>query len=362
MTYELCRNLDDGTHIIHQDRFFLLEDSLKDSDTKRFIPAHKNFRVIAIAAPVPPYTGYPIDPPFRSRFQARFMDPVGALLSLNSPTPASLSPQSASLYDKIQNIILATQYASESRHAVDASAKSTLQPFPQTALVKLRALLAAFPAPAVLTPAQLGRLVLALHPALVHAPFVMWGMLSRQAEEAGLGPLASPASDEDGDHLGLLGYRLVGVQRDGERIIRLSFEGSKVAGSSTVSVVVPGGPRPLLEFPFKHPEILDFMVTDRFMGVLTCMLQGHALGWDISYVPPVLPSTASCSTSTLVRTFGALLGYEIETVHMYKELGGRELIMRRKVEDGGATSWEPRRVSSSGYPQIRSADIHIVVH
>ena len=26
---------------------------------------------------------------------------------------------------------------------------------------------------------------------------------------------------------------------------------------------------------------------------------------------------------------------------MYKELGGRELVMRRKIEDGGATSWEP---------------------
>ena len=26
---------------------------------------------------------------------------------------------------------------------------------------------------------------------------------------------------------------------------------------------------------------------------------------------------------------------------MYKELGGRELLMRRKIEDGGATTWEP---------------------
>ena len=26
---------------------------------------------------------------------------------------------------------------------------------------------------------------------------------------------------------------------------------------------------------------------------------------------------------------------------MYKELGGRELLMRRRIEDGGATSWEP---------------------
>ncbi|EKM57120.1 uncharacterized protein PHACADRAFT_92032 [Phanerochaete carnosa HHB-10118-sp] len=338
-------DLDDGTHIIHHDRYFLLEYALKSLETKRFIPAHKNFRVIAIAAPIPPYTGYPIDPPFRSRFQARFVDPVGALLSLNTPRNVSLDSQSATLFEKIQSIVLATQYASESKHAVDASSKSSIQPFPQTALVKLRTLLSVFRAPATLSPVQLGKLILVLHPALLHAPFVMWGILSLQAEEAGLGSLESPVGDSN--TLGLLGYRLAGTQRDGEHTVKLSFEGA--AGSPSVSVIVPGGPKPLLEYPWKRPELMDFMVTDRFIGLITCMLQAHALGWDISYVPPVLPSTASCSTSTLVKTFGALLGYEVDTIHMYKELGGRELIMRRKVEDGGATSWEPSPLTEGAW-------------
>lgn len=320
---------------------------MKNGDKKRFIPAHRNFRVIAIAAPVPPYAGYPIDPPFRSRFQARFVDPVGALLSLSSPNTAPLSTQSAALYDKIQSIILAVQYASESRHAVDASSKTTLQPFPQTSLVKLRALLSIFPAPTSLSPVQLGKLMLTLHPALIHAPFVMWAILSRQAEEAGLGPLGSPVAEGDGDDLGLLGYQLISVQREGERVVRVSFEES--SESTSVSVVAPGGPKPLLPYPWKHEVLLDFTVTKRFTGLLTCMLQAHVLGWDLSYIPPALHSTASCSTSTLVGTFGALLGYEIDTVHMYKELGGRELVMRRKVEDGGATCWEPRYEDTLSY-------------
>ena len=127
------------------------------------------------------------------------------------------------------------------------------------------------------------------------------------------------------------------MAREGERTIRLTF-----GGTAAISVVVPGGPRPLLPYPWKNNALLDFEATDRFMGLLTCMLQAHALGWDLSYIPPALPSTASCSTSTLVRVLGGLLGYEVDTVHMYKELGGRELVMRRKVEDGGATSWEAR--------------------
>ena len=268
------------------------------------------------------------------------MDPVGAMLSLNNPTTKPLDPASVSLFDKIQSIILATQYASETRHSVDASSKTRLQPFPQTALTKLRSLLSLFPAPEALSPTQLGKLMLVLHPALIHAPFVMWGMLSRQAEDAGLGSLGSPALDGESDHLGLLGYQLVGVDREGDRTARITFQRSSC--SASISIIVPGGPKSLLTYPWMHPEQLGFMATDRFMGVLTSMLQAHALGWDVSYIPPALPSTASCSTSTLVYIFGALLGYEVESVHMYKELGGRELVMRRKVEDGGATSWEPR--------------------
>jgi hypothetical protein len=46
-----------------------------------------------------------------------------------------------------------------------------------------------------------------------------------------------------------------------------------------------------------------------------------------------------------MRVFGEILGYtgsNAEAVHMYKELGGRELFMRRRILDGGATAWEPR--------------------
>ncbi|KAI0752632.1 AAA domain-containing protein [Daedaleopsis nitida] len=299
-------NLDDGTHIVHPHRYELL-DSAEDSST--FIPAHKNFRVIAIAAPVPPYPGYPLDPPFRSRFQARFVDPMGALLALQGSASEGLL--ASPLYRLLRDIIASTQIASESQHMLDAVARSSLPPFPQTALGKVTALLSMFPPPDVLSPEQLARLVLSIHPALIHSPFVAWAMLSRQFEEAGLVD---------------------------DRTASITFDSPS---GKEVMVRVPAGPQDYLAFPFANPEFLGFVPSTRFMGLLTSLLQVHALGWDISYAPPALPSTASCSTTTLVRIFAAVLGYELEDVHMYKELGGRELIMRRKIEDGGATSWEP---------------------
>ncbi|OCH94642.1 hypothetical protein OBBRIDRAFT_817121 [Obba rivulosa] len=328
-------NLDDGTHIIHPHQWSTLDASSTALRGKTFIPAHKNFRVIAIAAPVPPYPGYPLDPPFRSRFQARFIDPVGALLALSSPTGRELP----SLYTKLREIILTAQYASEARHAVDAAAKSQLPAFPQTALAKLRALVEAFPPPERLAPEQLARLVLGLHPALMHAPFVAWAVLSQQLEEAGVGPLGSPALAGQGDGLGFLGYKLARITRKDNWTVQITFEG--VSGTAAVVLDAPAGPLSLLQVPFLDANKLGFLATDRVVGLLTCMLQAHALGWDISYVPPAHPATASCSTVTLVRVFSAVLGYESEDVHMYKELGGREMIMRRKIEEGGATVWEP---------------------
>ncbi|EEB86915.1 hypothetical protein MPER_15966, partial [Moniliophthora perniciosa FA553] len=42
-------------------------------------------------------------------------------------------------------------------------------------------------------------------------------------------------------------------------------------------------------------------------------------------------------------------GYEMEVVHMYKEMGGRELVMRRKILEGGATTWEPSSIVEAAW-------------
>jgi len=287
---------------------------------------------VAIAAPVPPYPGYPLDPPFRSRFQARFIDPVGSLTALEAPdTPEREWP---SLYTKLREIVLSTQFASETPGPLEAVSKSTLPQFPQTALAKLSALCSMFPPPTRVSPHQLALLVLSIHPALVYAPFVAWALLSRQTEEAGIGTLGSPHLDIPEDATGLLGYSVVAVERVDTETVKITFVGPL---GTQVAVQAPAGLKPL------HPSSLDSkFASPRFKGLLSSFLQAHALGWDISYIPPALPSTASCSTSTLVTAFASLLGYEVETVHMYKELGGREIVMRRNIDNDGSTTWEPR--------------------
>ncbi|KAE9393793.1 hypothetical protein BT96DRAFT_958988 [Gymnopus androsaceus JB14] len=286
-------NLEDGTEVVHSRRYELLDE--EDKKKKKFIPAHKNFRVIAIAAPVPPYPGYPLDPPFRSRFQARFIDPLGAMLAL----AAGGSSESSLIYTSLRSVILATQYSSESRHAIDLipSAKSALPAFPQTALLRLRGICELFPPNLkTVTASSLARVLLTIHPGLAHAQFQAWALLARQVEELEIGlELGSPFVEDDAG--GFWGYVVTSIERVSETTAR-----------------------------------------------------AHALGWDISYVPPLLPSTASTSTATLVKIFSEVLGYQLETIHLYKELGGREIVMRRRVVADSTpttatasttTTWDP---------------------
>lgn len=151
---------------------------------------------------------------------------------------------------------------------------------------------------------------------------------------------------DSSEEIGLFGYRVMGIERETESSARVSFIGPQ-GPSSPLTLSVPAGPRDFRPFPFSGP--LEFKPTKRFQGLLTCLLQAHALGWDISLTPPALPSTASSSSSTLVKVFGQILGYESEVVHLYKEVGGRELVMRRMIKEGGATTWESRSVLRDCY-------------
>lgn len=45
-------------------------------DRLNIVPVSARFRVIALGLPTPTFTGHPLDPPLRSRFQARNVPPL----------------------------------------------------------------------------------------------------------------------------------------------------------------------------------------------------------------------------------------------------------------------------------------------
>jgi hypothetical protein len=227
-----------------------------------------------------------------------------------------------------------------------------LPSFPQTSLLKLSRFLSIFPPPpsATSTPAQLSNVLLAIHPSLSYVNKASWRSLEGALEGAGLDEYSHDISDVDpttvaSEGEGIWGWRLESIARSGKRTASVVFTRDAI---EKVEVEVAAGPKPFATFPLKSTP--GFLLTPRFEHLLCSLFQLHALGeWDISVLPPSSSlQSSSSSTTVLISTFAKLLGYELETVHLVKDLGGgRELWMRRIVETGfgdvenkGKTSWE----------------------
>ncbi|KAG7160949.1 von Willebrand factor A domain-containing protein 8-like 1, partial [Homarus americanus] len=65
--------LEDGRLLISSSRYdkLIQEHSQEELDRMNLVRVDEDFRVIALGLPSPPYQGHPLDPPLRSRFQAR---------------------------------------------------------------------------------------------------------------------------------------------------------------------------------------------------------------------------------------------------------------------------------------------------
>ena len=66
-------HLEDGRLLIPAERYdkLLEENGQEELDKWQLVRVSEDFRVVALGLPIPHYTGNPLDPPLRSRFQAR---------------------------------------------------------------------------------------------------------------------------------------------------------------------------------------------------------------------------------------------------------------------------------------------------
>jgi hypothetical protein len=78
--------LDDGRFLVAHTRYDALRTrySQEEMDRRKLVRVHPDFRVIALGLPVPRFPGYPLDPPLRSRFQARAIAPLSMTGKLTS--------------------------------------------------------------------------------------------------------------------------------------------------------------------------------------------------------------------------------------------------------------------------------------
>lgn len=137
-------HLEDGRFLVSPKRYEYLrkvnsEEELKDK--LRLVPVHPDFQVIALGLPIPKFEGNALDPPLRSRFQARNITPLAeqtqiALIKTKFPDfQMQLIAQLVAFAESLQRV----------QHSEEGILIPRLLQLPATALVDFVQFFARFP-------------------------------------------------------------------------------------------------------------------------------------------------------------------------------------------------------------------------
>jgi len=314
-------NLDCGKLLVSQKRY---QDLLASgqSDDSFLVGVHEKFRVLALATPAPPYPGRGLDPPLRSRFQIRRVDPptAGELVADMEKGNEKLAQKLAAFASAMTTD--ATTFSSD-------SSSGRVLVFPSNAIPSAAAVLGKFPGE------DTKRTLTRHYPVARKDHGRLGSVFGASSAEASQKAFES-ACDELG--LGFAGdtdekdeaYEVAAINRlpDDPNFCIAKF--SSLSALSEVEMVMPCGGN-----EFLWPSS-DFVHTKGTRELLKTMAQEHGCGRDI-----LLVSEKGEGKSRLAAEFSSMLGYEAHLFNLFKEMSGRDLLQRRVTDPAtGDTTWE----------------------
>ncbi|XP_069882793.1 von Willebrand factor A domain-containing protein 8 isoform X1 [Dipodomys merriami] len=297
--------LEDGRFLMSAERYDkLLQDHTKaELDAWKIVRVSENFRVIALGLPVPRYSGNPLDPPLRSRFQARdiyflpFKDQLKLLYSVGSNVPAERLSQLLSF---------ATTLCSQE------SSTLGLPDFPLDSLPAAVQILDSFPMMSIKQAIQ-----------WLYPYTILLGHEGKMAVEGVLKRFELQDSESS-----LLPKEIVRVERVCENHVSQACVTIRIGGKEVV-IKVPAGTRPLHE-----PCASDhFIPTLSHKQLLAEMIQSHMVK-DMCIV-----GGKGCGKTVIAKNFADALGYNIEPIMLYQDMTARDLLQQRYTLPNGDTAW-----------------------
>jgi MoxR-like ATPase len=312
--------LEDGRFMLPRDRYDAL--SPEQRVASRLVPVHPRFRVIALGIPVPPFPGNPLDPPLRSRFQARRIYPAprrGLLTAIRNeyaPTlPPSVAQKLVSFAQSIQDMGMATS----NQRGVEMAqvAFHELMYMGEGGLLSAARLLDTFP-----------QLTMGAALSRIYPEAALYTLTQLESRAAIVG-MISELSDED-DPAFVSQYRVVSVAKSGPEHVSMQF--APITGGDPVEVTVLGGIAPATLPPTEGSTLQD-----HHWELLSSMLQSHSIGRDL-----LLIGSRGSGKSFIARHFAQALGYApVETLFVYADMTSRDLLQRRTTGAAKETLWQP---------------------
>ncbi|XP_005100871.1 von Willebrand factor A domain-containing protein 8 [Aplysia californica] len=294
--------LDDGRFLMAADRYdkLLADHTQEELDALRLVRVSKDFRVIALGLPVPRYQGNPLDPPLRSRFQARDIHPTPFKEMLGELQELAPNVPSERLAHMVSFATAMLQKESSSLGLPD---------FPVDNLRHIVKILNSMPN------ASDAELLQRLYPYSV-----MLGKEGKTAVEDTLKKFEISRIESEAP------TTVAGLDR-GEISAGVSLK----HGKKTFSFEVPAGS---LDSQALSAESV-FVNTPYHDSVLSQMLQSH-MSKDFCIIGP-----KGCGKSVVVKQFADLLGYHVEPIMLYQDMTSRDLLQQRTTLANGDTVWRP---------------------
>eukprot|EP01059_Diplonema_ambulator_P006574 TRINITY_DN16228_c0_g1_i1.p1 TRINITY_DN16228_c0_g1~~TRINITY_DN16228_c0_g1_i1.p1 ORF type:complete len:1840 (+),score=308.42 TRINITY_DN16228_c0_g1_i1:488-5521(+) len=261
----------------------------KKCKEKGLVRVSENFRVIALGLPVPPFQGAPLDPPLRSRFQARFV-------AVDIPDELAAWPR-----------LGATIHA---LNLPPTDGRPRLPCVSWDACQRMLRLLR-IPLPGRPSPASVLHRVYPIH-------------------HLNTDPVAKDNAFNLIKHFGLDTIDMVPPTTI--EFSRASQEVFLAAAGTTIAM-----PSHCVD-PVHDPS---FVYTDALHSVFTGVAQDFALGHDVC-----LMGGPGVGKSHFAREIASKLGYgsNVEYMFMYGDMTARDLVQRRATDSEGTTRWSESAV------------------
>uniref|UniRef100_A0A8C0ICB5 von Willebrand factor A domain-containing protein 8 n=1 Tax=Bubo bubo TaxID=30461 RepID=A0A8C0ICB5_BUBBB len=296
--------LEDGRFLMSAERYDkLLQDHTKSElDAWKIVRVSEDFRVIALGLPVPKYSGNPLDPPLRSRFQARDVYHLPFKI-------ACIKLCNYFFLCRISQLLsFATTLCSQE------SSTLGLPDFPLDSLSAAVQILDSFPMMSV------QHVIDRLYPYNV--------FLGKEGRTAVKDVLKRFELQDSESHL--LPRRITKVESvHGDKPFKADV--TVQIGEKEVTFQVPAGTG-LLK---KHRQSDTFIRTSSHNQLLAEMMQSHMVK-DMCLI-----GGKGCGKTVIAKEFADILGYSIEPIMLYQDMTARDLLQQRYTLPNGDTAWRP---------------------
>ncbi|KAJ8571693.1 hypothetical protein ON010_g5139 [Phytophthora cinnamomi] len=288
-------------------------EALKAQNLVRVDP---DFRVIALGLPVPPYPGRTLDPPLRSRFQARNVKPSSPGSQLEELVAVAPSVPLPTL-EKLVGIREAVNTI-EATYDIGTSTGPRMPHFDYLSLSHCAKVLEKFPGASVANTVE-------------RAFPVRTNVLGAKTKSNSKALDHILAKYTDG--LKATNYLLDSVVKASPEDVKATVIFRTPDARSNAELVLHDVPCGTTRI--QTNAMPGFVETDTHSEMLAEMVQDHAVGSDLC----VLGAKGS-GKSALVRLFAHRVGYATELFSLFKDMTARDLLQRRSTDSHGNTRWE----------------------